>query len=266
MDETLNVLTDTQDQVVDGQEPSVELTDGVESATEEVAAPPADVEQTPQTQSHEDNALAKAARIRAEQETEARLAKQFNDNIASMGLVNPFTNAPILTIDDMAAYKEANEQAQLQEQAEKSGVPLEKLQAELEEKQQKEREIEALRLENETLKQKEFNRVLSDDLSDLQKDYPELAKVKDVKEIGDTFIKLRAADVDLRTAYEAARAEKERNTKPTPPKMGAVNTSTSTEKDFYTPEEVDMLTDADYEKDPKLMQKVRNSMPKWKRT
>lgn len=35
------------------------------------------------------------------------------------------------------------------------------------------------------------------------------------------------------------------------------------EKDFYTPEEVDALTDADYDKNPKLIDIVKKSMLKW---
>lgn len=37
------------------------------------------------------------------------------------------------------------------------------------------------------------------------------------------------------------------------------------EKDFYTPEEVDSLTEADYDKNPKLIDIVRDSMLKWKK-
>ena len=37
------------------------------------------------------------------------------------------------------------------------------------------------------------------------------------------------------------------------------------EKDFYTPEEVDSLTEADYDKNPKYRDIVRDSMLKWKK-
>ena len=37
------------------------------------------------------------------------------------------------------------------------------------------------------------------------------------------------------------------------------------EKDFYTSEEVDSLTEADYDKNPKLIDIVRDSMLKWKK-
>lgn len=46
--------------------------------------------------------------------------------------------------------------------------------------------------------------------------------------------------------------------------MGGLNTTTTADKEFYTPDEVDRLTDEDYEKNPKLLSKVRNSMLKWK--
>lgn len=269
-----NVLTDTQDQVVDGQEQDINALDGAQGSVVENQEPNSEAmaeqgeqgevadPQKPVVQSREENAALKATRLRTAQETEAKVYKQVNDNIARAGMINPYTNTPILTIEDMDAYTEAAQQAQLQAQAEQSGIPLEKLQAEYEEKKELERKLEALQSENETYKQKEISRVLSDDLSELQKKYPELVNTKDVKEIGDTFIKLRAADVDLQTAYEAAKAEKERNTKPVPPTMGAVNTGISAEKDFYTSAEVDRLSKKDLD-NPTIRKKVIQSMTKW---
>lgn len=49
-----------------------------------------------------------------------------------------------------------------------------------------------------------------------------------------------------------------------PASPGSVrDTQVQKEKDFYTPEEVDALTDADYDKNPKLIDIVKNSMLKW---
>lgn len=49
-----------------------------------------------------------------------------------------------------------------------------------------------------------------------------------------------------------------------PASPGSVrDTQVQKEKDFYTPEEVDALTDADYDKNPKLIDIVKKSMLKW---
>lgn len=49
-----------------------------------------------------------------------------------------------------------------------------------------------------------------------------------------------------------------------PASPGSVrDTQVQEEKDFYTPEEVDALTDADYDKNPKLIDIVKKSMLKW---
>lgn len=49
-----------------------------------------------------------------------------------------------------------------------------------------------------------------------------------------------------------------------PASPGSVrDTQVQKEKDFYTSEEVDALTDADYDKNPKLIDIVKNSMLKW---
>lgn len=49
-----------------------------------------------------------------------------------------------------------------------------------------------------------------------------------------------------------------------PASPGSVrDTQIQKEKDFYTPEEVDALTDADYDKNPKLIDIVKKSMLKW---
>ena len=52
--------------------------------------------------------------------------------------------------------------------------------------------------------------------------------------------------------------------KPAPEKIGSLkNGSTQSEKEYYTPEEVDKLTDKELS-DPKIFERVRKSMLKWK--
>lgn len=53
--------------------------------------------------------------------------------------------------------------------------------------------------------------------------------------------------------------------KAAPPSTGAIrSTVVEQPKDFYTPEEVDRLTDADYKRNPKLLDIIQKSMTKWR--
>ena len=90
--------------------------------------------------------------------------------------------------------------------------------------------------------------------------------MKDLNELGDEFFSTLKALGDERDpvlAYEIVKAKKEATTKKAPPEIGGVNQSSQKEKDFYTPAEVDKLTDKDYD-NPKIMEAVRRSMSKWK--
>ena len=104
---------------------------------------------------------------------------------------------------------------------------------------------------------------MSDDLMAIQKVYPE---VKSLEELGDDFFNAMSAlgTRDPLLAYEVVKAKKNATEKPKPQEIGGVNSSSSKEKDFYTPSEVDKLTDKDYDNNPKLMDIVRQSMTKWK--
>lgn len=102
------------------------------------------------------------------------------------------------------------------------------------------------------------------DVDALRKAYPEDNIT--MENLPADYVSLRAAGVENLTAYEAIRAAKaksEASKKPSPPDTGAVGTG-STEPEFYTPEEVDRLSDKQLD-DPKIMAKVMKSMSKWKK-
>lgn len=108
------------------------------------------------------------------------------------------------------------------------------------------------------------DRTFEQDLSAIKNVYPEV-KEASVWELGDIYVRLMASGaVDAVTAYEAQRAYNSRQSRPVPPSIGpAKSGGLKPDKEFYTPEEVDRLTDADYD-DPKVMQRVRKSMTLWK--
>ena len=81
-------------------------------------------------QSHADNAAARAARIRAEQETEARLRRQYDETVAGLGVVNPYTGNTIRSFEEFKAYGEAFRKERLKAEAAKQGKTVEELEAE----------------------------------------------------------------------------------------------------------------------------------------
>lgn len=100
----------------------------------------------------------------------------------------------------------------------------------------------------------------------MEKDLAAIRKIdksiKSLDDLGSEFATLVSSGVDAETAYFAVKAKEQATTKPKPKDIGAIGSGTK-EKDYYTPDEVDKLTDAELD-DPKIRAKVRKSMTKWK--
>ena len=73
--------------------------------------------------------------------------------------------------------------------------------------------------------------------------------------LGDIFIDLMQKGTDPVLAYEVQRRHNEKTIKTPPPTIGRVNSINTQGKDFFTSEEVDRLTDKDYDNDPTLFDK-----------
>ena len=147
--------------------------------------------------------------------------------------------------------------------AQNNGVSQEEAKAIREKEESALREKEELQSEIEMYKSLAIQKLMADDLAAIQSVHPE---VKDLKELGEEFfstLKALGEGRDPVLAYEIIKAKKEATTKKAPPEIGGVNQSSQKEKDFYTPAEVDKLTDKDYD-NPKIMEAVRRSMSKWK--
>lgn len=80
------------------------------------------------SQSHQDNAAAKAARIRAEQETEERLRKEYDESI--MGIPNPYTGKPFQSFKEFQEYGKKFRAEKLKKEAQRQGKTVEELQEE----------------------------------------------------------------------------------------------------------------------------------------
>lgn len=95
---------------------------------------------------------------------------------------------------------------------------------------------------------------MSKDLQTIQKEFPD---IKALEDLGDDYPKMITAGIE---PLKAARMIL--GTKPEPPKATGAVGGGSADKDYYTPAEVDALTEKDLD-DPKIFEKVRKSMTKW---
>lgn len=127
----------------------------------------------------------------------------------------------------------------------------------IEKRQQEETQRQA---ELDFYRNKEIERLMEDDLKKIQKLDP---SVKSLDELGEDYFNLIQAGVDGEVAFEAVKAKKQRETIIPPAEVGKVNSNSKAEKDYYTPEEVDRLSEKELE-NPKIWEVVRKSMTKWK--
>jgi hypothetical protein len=108
-----------------------------------------------------------------------------------------------------------------------------------------------------------FSNQSRQDLAAIRAVYPDV-KADTVLDLGDRFMNLMATGMfDPVSAYEVVLSEQAKEKNKIPPSTGSFSTGGTTPKEYYTKEEADRLTKADYMRDPSLFEKVRNSMLKW---
>ena len=125
-----------QEESVDLQETGAEKTDeGAETTGGDKPAEDSDSGgRERQQQKRADNHLAKVARLRAQRETEERINREVDAEIAAMGLVNPYTNQPIRTRAQLNEYSTAAQEAQIRERAEQENRPAAEIRREMEDR------------------------------------------------------------------------------------------------------------------------------------
>lgn len=79
------------------------------------------------SQTREENAAIRAARIRAQKETEAQERARMDEMIAQSGAVNPLTGKPFASLEDFLAYGKQYREAAIKEKAEASGRSVEEV-------------------------------------------------------------------------------------------------------------------------------------------
>ena len=128
-------------------------------------------------------------------------------------------------------------------------------------------EFEAVQAENEDLKEQLLNaqveKLMREDLAAVQAIDP---SVESLDELGDAFLKMRLNSEQPLSAEQAYYAVKaiELNAKVLAPDAIGKISDTKAERDYFTSEEIDALTDEELD-DPAIWEKVQKSLPKLKR-
>ena len=123
-------------------------------------------------------------------------------------------------------------------------------------------ELERLQAQNSALEEQlidaEVNRLMQEGLREVQAIDP---NIKSLEELGDSFVDFIAAGLSTEQAYWAVQA-KERSTKVLAPDAIGKVADTKSERDYFTSEELDALTDEDlnddaiYEKAMRSLQRL----------
>lgn len=108
-------------------------------------------------------------------------------------------------------------------------------------------------------KEQEALRLMNEDLKKIQAIDP---TVKSLEELDPRYFQLVANGLDGESAFVAVQQLVKKEKKIPPVEIGKVNSSTKAVKDYYSKDEVDRMTEAELD-DPKIWQRVRNSMTKW---
>lgn len=243
-DMTLNTVDEVQEPVVEVPETATD--DGV--TAESVVEQPQETAKP--AQSADENA--KFAAYRREKETAEREA---NEARAALQRLQSTLNA--------YGYEGSAQEIADALEAQRTQKSPEEIRAEREARESLELEKSQLERELAELRQFKSSKVIEGDIAAIKKLYPDAPDT--VESLGEDFIKIMVTGtVDAVTAYEIIQARKAKETKTPPKVIGAVNSTTAQDKDYYTPAEVDKLTESDYDRNPKLMDIVRKSMLKWK--
>ena len=239
--------SDTQEVVVEPQ------TNGAESEnSQEVANPEPKKEQSP-----EENALRATMRreaearaeIKAKEIAQAEVDKVFKEMYA--GQVNPYTNKPIESKADYDEYKRQYDLEQIGVTTDEQKEFIERLKKEALESDPE------LKAKNEELEYYRQQTIKAQMESDLTRIKTLDNTVKSLDELGEEFFKLIASGVDAVVAYNAIKASKPQ----APPTMGDINSTEAKEKDYFTREDVEKMTQEEVRKN---FDKIRLSQSKWR--
>lgn len=210
------------------------------------------------TQSKEANAA--FAQIRRRAEEAERQAAESRDKINRMtGILNRLGFAgesPEAAADSALSHV--------------TGKPVDEIRREREAAQQHSQLTQALIAEVEALRNEKAQGEVDADIKRFKVIDPELKGVEDLERRYPAFLEAirNLSDEDKRNPelrellFRSAVSMKAEKTVSSPPKIGKVNSKTEVEKEFFTEKELDNLTAAELENNPKLLEKALKSMTK----
>ena len=231
MDENINESAEIQE--------VAEPEEALESAeTQEVAEPDTESSSTESKESGKTDADAKFAEMRRTNEALERANRQMREALSKYFEGETDEELSINAL----AYAEQRDPEEYREE-------YERLEA-----------FERMQAENEDLKEQLLNaqaeRMMRDDLAIVQEIDP---NVKSLDELGDAFIRMRLdGGLSVKEAYYACKAMELKERVLAPDAIGKVS-DTKAERDYYTSEEIDNLTDEELD-DPVIWDKVMKSM------
>lgn len=88
-----------------------------------------------QTQTREDNAAIRAARLRAEREAAARSQREADERVARSGVLNPYTGKPFRNVRELEDYGNRVRNAEIEQEARRSGRSVDEVRADREDKE-----------------------------------------------------------------------------------------------------------------------------------
>lgn len=124
-------------------------------------------------------------------------------------------------------------------------------------------EIKRISIERDKFKALAVEKLKDNILNDIKKEFPNIT-IKSIDELPEDFHRLVFAKVSPAVAYRVVCESKTAKDKSAnkPALMGEINQNSESEKDYYSPAEVDKLTKKQLS-NPKIMDTVMKSMLKW---
>lgn len=173
--------------------------------------------------------------------------------------INPETGRPFSNMREFAAWKEHQRQAGEAKAAGLDPASYAQLEARITQHvKETDPDIQRQTAELNQFRAMQMQQVFDQDLKAIKKAYPD-EKAASVTELGEEYMTMMATGkVSALAAYEAVRAQKNRQAPP-PPSMGDVGAA-GKEQGFFTKEEVQKMTPAQVSKN---FEKIRASMSKW---
>lgn len=195
-----SVSDDTGVEEQEVTEPADEETENTdETEVEETEEGEEEQEPAEPAQSDEDNAKYAAARRKAEQEKElavkeaiekakAEIRAQYDNMIASSGLLNPYTKSPVKSVDDFKGWQEAyskEQSAYLKEKLEEAGMDEEEID-QLISSHPAVREAQQLKMQLEQhekeVQEQRYRGIIEESLKQIQEYDPSIKSIKDLAE------------------------------------------------------------------------------------